>query len=103
MARALREQEGLASVVSVGPARDDRAFAEAVVAASGGAAKLAPETPGLPDLAALFARCRLYLGSDSGPMHVASLVGTPVLQLLGPTDPVENAPWPGTTIPDWSR
>jgi ADP-heptose:LPS heptosyltransferase len=24
---------------------------------------------------------------------VASLVGTPVVQLLGPTDPVENAPW----------
>jgi len=96
VARALREQEGVASVVSVGPARDDRAFAEAVVAAAGGAATLAPETPGLPDLAALFARCRLYLGSDSGPMHVASLVGTPVLQLLGPTDPVENAPWPGT-------
>ena len=26
-------------------------------------------------------------------MHVASLVGTPVVQLLGPTDPIENAPW----------
>jgi ADP-heptose:LPS heptosyltransferase len=96
VARALREQEGLRSIVTVGPARDDRAFAEAVIAASGGAAVFAPETPSLPDLAALFARCRLYLGSDSGPMHVASLVGTPVVQLLGPTDPVENAPWPGT-------
>ena len=29
-------------------------------------------------------------------MHVASAVGTPVVQLLGPTDPVENAPYPGT-------
>jgi ADP-heptose:LPS heptosyltransferase len=96
VARALHEQEGLRSVVSVGPARDDRAFAEAVRAASGGAAELAPETPTLADLAALFSRCRLYLGSDSGPMHVASLVGTPVVQLVGPTDPVENAPWPGT-------
>ena len=83
-------------MVSVGPARDDRAFAEAVVKAAGGAARLAPQTPGLGDLAALFARCRLYLGSDTGPLHVASLVGTPVVQLLGPTDPVENAPWPGT-------
>ena len=55
-----------------------------------------PATPDLADLAALFARSRLYLGGDTGPMHVASLVGTPVLQLLGPTDPVENAPWPGT-------
>jgi heptosyltransferase-1 len=95
VARALRAG-GVASVVTVGPARDDRAFADAVVAQSGGAAALAPATPSLADLAALFARSRLYVGSDTGPMHVASLVGTPVLQLLGPTDPVENAPWPGT-------
>jgi lipopolysaccharide heptosyltransferase I len=96
VARALRERDGLPSVVTAGPAREDRAFAEAVIKASGGAASLAPPTPGLGDLAALFSRCRLYLGSDTGPMHVASLVGTPVVQLLGPTDPVENAPWPGT-------
>jgi ADP-heptose:LPS heptosyltransferase len=96
VARALRDQAGVSSVVSVGPARDDRAFAEAVVKAACGAASFAPPTPELGDLAALFARCRLYLGSDTGPMHVASLVGTPVVQLLGPTDPVENAPWPGT-------
>ncbi len=96
VARALRASEGVASIVSAGPARDDRAFAEAVVKAAGGAAALAPPTPALPDLAALFSRCRLYVGSDTGPMHVASLVGTPVVQLLGPTDPVENAPWSGT-------
>jgi heptosyltransferase I len=96
VARAIRDELGVRSVVSVGPARDDRAFAEAVVAAAGGAAALAPATPSLADLAALFARSRLYVGSDTGPMHVASLVGTPVVQLLGPTDPVENAPWPGT-------
>ena len=94
-ARAAR-RDGVPSVVTVGPARDDRAFAEAVVAQAGGAAALAPATPSLADLAALFARSRLYVGSDTGPMHVASLVGTPVLQLLGPTDPVENAPWAGT-------
>jgi 3-deoxy-D-manno-octulosonic-acid transferase/heptosyltransferase-1 len=96
VARGLRDEAGVRSVVSVGPARDDRAFAEAVVAAADGAAAIAPATPSLADLAALFARSRLYVGSDTGPMHVASLVGTPVLQLLGPTDPVENAPWPGT-------
>ena len=37
---------------------------------------------------------------DSGPLHVASLVGTPVVQLLGPTSPVENEPWAGTP---WRR
>ena len=60
------------------------------------AARLAPATPELGDLAALLAACRLYVGGDSGPMHAASLVGTPVVQLLGPTDPIENAPWPET-------
>jgi ADP-heptose:LPS heptosyltransferase len=96
VARALAAETGAPCLVTCGPARDDRAAAEAVVAAAGGAARLAPPTRGLADLAALFARCRLYVGGDSGPLHVASLVGTPVVQILGPTDPVENAPWPGT-------
>lgn len=93
VARALRDEAGRRSVVTVGPARDDREFADAVVKASDGAAAIAPETPGLGDLAALFARSALYVGGDTGPMHLASLVGTPVVQILGPTDPVENAPW----------
>jgi len=96
VARGLAERDGARVLVTVGPARDDRAFAEAVVEASAGHATLAPATPSLADLAALFGRSRLYLGSDTGPMHVASLVGTPVVQLLGPTDPVENRPFPGT-------
>jgi 3-deoxy-D-manno-octulosonic-acid transferase/heptosyltransferase-1 len=96
VARALAREDGVRCVVSAGPARADRALAEAVVAASQGAARLAPATPTLADLALLFAASRLYIGSDSGPMHVASLVGTPVVQLLGPTDPVENAPWDET-------
>jgi ADP-heptose:LPS heptosyltransferase len=96
VARALAAQEGLPSVVSFGPGRDDRALARAVVEASEGAARLAPETRSLPELAVLLASCRLFIGGDTGPLHLASLVGTPVVQLLGPTDPVENAPWPGT-------
>jgi hypothetical protein len=67
-----------------------------VVAAAPEAARLAPETPVLADLAALLACSRLAIGPDTGPLHVASLVGTPVVQLLGPTDAVENAPWPAT-------
>ncbi len=96
LARELFQRDGVSSIVTFGPARSDRSFADAVVAASGGAARLAPPTPSLADLAALFACTRLYVGSDTGPLHVASLVGTPVVQILGPTDPVENAPWPGT-------
>jgi ADP-heptose:LPS heptosyltransferase len=96
LARALADRQGVSSVVTCGPARDDRALAAAIVEAAGGAARIAPETPSLPDLAALFSCSRLYVGGDTGPMHVASLVGTPVVQILGPTDPVENAPFPET-------
>jgi ADP-heptose:LPS heptosyltransferase len=95
VARALAA-EGVPCVVTAGPAASDRETATAVLAEAGVAARPAPATPTLLDLAALFARSRLYLGADSGPMHVASAVGTPVVQLLGPTDPVENAPYPGT-------
>jgi 3-deoxy-D-manno-octulosonic-acid transferase/heptosyltransferase-1 len=96
VAVALAGEPGVEVVVTAGPARDDRRLADAIVAAAGGAARLAPETRSLLELAALFAASRLYVGSDSGPMHLASLVGTPVVQLLGPTDPVENAPFAGT-------
>ncbi len=96
VARDLAREAGVGSVVSAGPAHADRALAEAVVAASQGAATLAPRTSTLADLAVLFAASRLFIGSDSGPLHVASLVGTPVVQLLGPTDPIENAPWSET-------
>lgn len=96
VARALADTRGIRSLVSWGPAAGEREVARAVVAASEGAAALAPETPRIADLAALLAAARLYLGGDTGPMHVASLVGTPVLQILGPTHPIENAPWAET-------
>jgi ADP-heptose:LPS heptosyltransferase len=99
LARAARElfaEFGVPAVVTRGPARDDPRLAGAVVEAAAGAARLAPPTPGLRDLAALFAATRLAIGPDTGPLHLAALVGTPVVQIVGATDPVENAPWPGT-------
>jgi lipopolysaccharide heptosyltransferase II len=43
-------------------------------------------------LAALIERCRVYLTPDSGPMHIASAVGTRVVALFGPTSPVRHGP-----------
>jgi ADP-heptose:LPS heptosyltransferase len=94
--RALHREQGTRALVTYGPDPEESASAGEVVRLAGEAARLAPETASLGELAALFARCRLYLGGDTGPMHVASLVGTPVVQILGPTDPVENEPWCGT-------
>jgi heptosyltransferase-2 len=58
--------------------------------------QLASDLP-LPDLAAKLARCRLFLGHDSGVSHLAAAVGTPCVLLFGPTDPAMWAP-PGEPI-----
>lgn len=44
-------------------------------------------------LAALFARAKVVLGPDSGPLHLAAAVHTPTVALFGPADPLEFAPW----------
>ncbi len=100
LARSLAEWPGLPCIVTGGSNREEQELAKAVLAASAGAARLAPATPRFEDLAALYAQCRLFVGSDSGPLHVASLVGTPVVQIMGPTDPIENEPFLGTP---WRR
>ena len=43
-------------------------------------------------LAAVLARARLLVSNDSGPMHLAAAVGTPVVAFFGPTDPGRTAP-----------
>jgi len=77
-------------VVVHGPGEADDAAA--VLAASEGAAILAPPT-GLMTLAALLSGARLFVGGDSGPLHLACGVGCPVVGIYGPTDPVVNTPW----------
>jgi heptosyltransferase II len=44
------------------------------------------------DLPALLSRCQLFVGNDSGAMHVAAAVGLPVVAIFGPTDPYGTAP-----------
>ncbi|NPA25641.1 MAG: glycosyltransferase family 9 protein, partial [Deltaproteobacteria bacterium] len=53
---------------------------------------VAPRTASLLDLAAIFAESDLYIGGDTGPMHLAAAVGTPVVAVFGPTHPGVNAP-----------
>lgn len=46
----------------------------------------------IADLPALLSRCNVFLGNDSGAMHVAAAVGLPVVAVFGPTDPHGTAP-----------
>ncbi|MBM4309817.1 MAG: glycosyltransferase family 9 protein [Deltaproteobacteria bacterium] len=57
---------------------------------------VAPRTQNLCQLAEIFRLSDLYLGSDTGPMHLAAFAGTPVIGLFGPTDPVVNEPYSRT-------
>ena len=47
----------------------------------------------LRDLAALYRRASVLLTTDSGPMHLAAAVGTPVVALFGPTSPERTGPY----------
>lgn len=47
----------------------------------------------LGTLAAVFARCRVVLGPDSGPLHLAVAVGTPTVHLFGPASACRFGPW----------
>ena len=54
---------------------------------------LAPRTETLTQLAEIFRRCDLYIGGDTGPMHIATCVDVPVIVIYGPTDPLMNEPF----------
>jgi lipopolysaccharide heptosyltransferase I len=95
VARRLQDEHGWPSVVTWGPVRGERECAEEIVSAANGAATLGPPTPSAAHLLALLARARLFIGCDSGPMHLAALARRPLVVLYGATDPVENAPFPG--------
>jgi lipopolysaccharide heptosyltransferase I len=47
----------------------------------------------LSELIALSTHARLMVSGDSGPLHLASALGIPVVGLYGPTDPDRNGPW----------
>jgi lipopolysaccharide heptosyltransferase I len=76
-------------VVWAGPA--ERAMADKI-AAAGPMVHIAPSTS-LPELAALARRARLFIGSDTGPLHLAAAVETPCVGLYGPWPASRHGPY----------
>jgi lipopolysaccharide heptosyltransferase I len=89
VARRLLTDFGMPSLAVWGSASEEP-LAEAIVASSKGAAKLSPPTT-VAQLAAICRRAALFLGSDTGPMHLAVAVGTPTISMHGPS----RAEWCG--------
>jgi 3-deoxy-D-manno-octulosonic-acid transferase/heptosyltransferase-1 len=83
-------ERGVGALVVYGPGEEGDA--RRVVELAEPAAIFAPPTD-LPTLAALLDRARLFVGGDSGPLHMACAVGCPVVGVYGPTDPRVNEPW----------
>jgi heptosyltransferase-1 len=90
LAAALQDRTGLRSLVTWGPAEQELAMA--VVNASDGSASLAPATS-VSDLGVLMREAALVVSGDTGPLHIAAAMGTPLVGLYGPTWPERNGPW----------
>lgn len=53
----------------------------------------------LAELRALVARSRLFVGGDTGPLHIAATTATPIVGIYGPTLSVRSAPWRDPRVP----
>lgn len=83
-------------VVVSGPSERDAARAigaRARAATSDGAAIIDEVEVDLRELRAMLERAALFIGGDSGPLHVAGTSGVPIVGLYGPTLSVRSAPW----------
>jgi lipopolysaccharide heptosyltransferase II len=85
-------------VLSAGPS--DRSAADRILREA--RAQLGPELAGhvlefgdvnLAELRALVARSGLFVGGDTGPLHIAATTATPIVGIYGPTLPARSAPW----------
>jgi heptosyltransferase-1 len=82
-------KEGAQVLVNYGPGEEQ--LAKAVQDSSGGAAQ--PIACSIAELIALTRRSSLFIGGDTGPLHLAAALAVPVVAIFGPTDPARNGPY----------
>jgi heptosyltransferase-1 len=76
-------------VLNIGPNEND--LAAKVESTSNGATRRVSGSIG--QLIALARRAALFIGGDTGPMHLANILGVPVVAIFGPTNPERNGPY----------
>jgi heptosyltransferase-1 len=86
------QQDGAARVVLIGGRDEGHVGMQVMRAMRTAPIDLMGQTT-LKELIALLRRARLLITNDSGPMHLAAAVGTPVIALFGPTDPARTGPY----------
>jgi len=87
-------RSGLKSLINFGPGEED--LAGQVETASDGAAQ--PISCSLTQLIALTRRAKLFIGGDTGPLHLAAALNIPVVGIYGPTNPARNGPFETRSI-----
>jgi heptosyltransferase I len=80
---------GISTFVNYGPGEEE--LFRRVRESSEGAAK--PAAGSISELIALTRRARLFIGGDTGPLHLAAALQVPVVAIYGPTDPARNGPF----------
>ena len=81
--------DGLSCLINFGP--QEEKLAKIVQQESGGSAQ--PVECSITDLIALTRGASLFIGGDTGPMHLAAALSVPVVAIFGPTDPARNGPF----------
>ena len=87
-------KDGLKSLVNFGPGEEG--LARNVEVASHGTAQSISRS--LTQLIALTRRARLFVGGDTGPLHLAAALNVPVVGIYGPTNPARNGPFATRSI-----
>jgi lipopolysaccharide heptosyltransferase I len=90
LCRRLTERTGWRGVINYGPGESE--LAEAVRQSAAKSDPVCCSVP-LDQFMALLRRAKLVVAGDSGPLHLAVALGTPVVGLYGPTDPARNGPY----------
>jgi heptosyltransferase-1 len=88
VARRLSER-GVRSILNYGPGEEE--LVRGAESASGGTARAMSCT--ITELIALTRRARLFVGGDTGPLHLAAALRVPVVAIYGPTDPARTGPY----------
>ena len=82
-------QDGICSFINYGPGEEE--LAGLVEKVSEGAARRISHS--IAELIALTRRASLFIGGDTGPMHLAAALNIPVVAIFGPTNPARNGPF----------
>jgi len=93
VARAL-SADGYTILVNLGPGEE--ALAPALRASSNNS--VVPISCFIAELIAFTRRAKLFIGGDTGPLHLAAAMHIPVVAIFGPTDPARNGPYDTKSI-----